>query len=989
MMPHLATQLFGAILKKGVAGFIERLIRIRAVDRAFQYPETSTAPESLTNAFRDIENVLGHAGVLTERLATFLALLRDTQIPVSMATSAFLKIDSPGARIAFDRLFRMQFPSGEFSEEGRVYDADRLYQALQAMIGASVHSQGKGRAERFLLEHLARLSLSERSSSERTLFEKSEDAIWSTFEPVISTTSTGLLRKQADWLNHVPTDAAKLLSEIATRLRSDFTHIWVEGPEDRGHRGVPAEEIFVDVRVQPRIDGNSDDLGEETGGEIHYTNIPSLFHRAVILGDPGGGKSTLCQMLCLDALNRCTQGMGALAVRIEMRKFEAATEFEAQLSLFTYIVREVSRITNVGDSSLSDALRYFLGVGLVTVVFDGLDEIIAVNRRRDLVSNVAGFASSFPLCPILVTSRRVGYVQAPMPVSDFTVLELKSFNRDEVGQYVYRAAKSVFKKNDADAKTAEMHFTERLSVEAQELVQIPLMLALMVWLYHENRGKLPSDRASLYQECSLLMFERWDKLRGIDPEIPAEFDLLDLLTYLAAKIYLDPSLTGGVDGLWLLSKIKNFFQNIYLPNGENNHRATAAARKVIKFITGRAWVMTEKGADVYDFTHRTFLEYFFARHLNNEFEISELGPLLLPKILNGQWNVSSHLAIQLKISGRPKAAALIAQILASGLADVDAKNAPDVVSFLVELCQYLLAPESEMQELGRILGRWIPALSTAKSHLDKLGALQNPRYTAVFRGVAHGVAAVIEHDYDAVSRVYNWTYDVKLLVISGQNVDLRLREFLNLLGEILGPELEKRSPPTFPKLLFNLTGRVDGKCSDYGVLIWVPSAISTKMYLATDLMIMLSQIWSHISDGEDLANLPYASLANATVASFRAQAPISYQVPPSEISIVLPSSFRWERIAEFGNSAFFGTLSTIALMCLELVSVGKIPAWAHFFEKGFSNIDARLAIASAALHTANADGSDFFGRYILGEIRLFSEAHLIFLNMKKATDGST
>lgn len=987
-MPHLASQLFGAVAKKGVAGFIEKLVRIRAVDRAFQYPDAWAAPESLKSAFQDIERVLGRAGVLTERLATFLALLRDTQIPVSMATSAFLRIDSPGARIAFERLFRMQFPSGEFSGDEKVYDANGLYQALQAMIGASVHHQGGGRVERFLLDHLARRSLSQRGSPERVLFEKNEDSIWSTFEPVISTTSTGLLRKQADWLSHAPGDAVTLLSEIATRLKSEFTHIWVEGPEDRGHRGVSAGEIFVDVRVRPRIDGHSNDLGEESGDAIHYNSIPSLFHRAVILGDPGGGKSTLCQMLCLDALDRCTRGMGALAARIEMRKFEAATELEPQLSLFTYLVREVSRIANVEDSKLTDALRYFLGVGLVTVVFDGLDEIIAINRRRDLAATVAGFASNFPLCPILVTSRRVGYVQAPLPVSDFTVLELKSFNRNEIGQYAYKATKSVFRKAEVEAKAAEVHFTERLSVEAQELVQIPLMLALMVWLYHENRGKLPSDRASLYQECSLLMFERWDKLRGIDPEIPAEFDLLDLLTFLAEKIYLDPGLAGGVDGPWLVNEIKGFFKNIYLPNGENDHRATVAAKKVVKFITGRAWVMTEKGTDVYDFTHRTFLEYFFARHLNNEFEVAELGSLLLPKIRNGQWNVSAHLAIQLKISGRPKAATLVAQILADGLANMDTKSAPDVVSFLVELCQYLLAPESEMQELGKILGRWIPAFSTAKSHLDRLGALPNPRYPAVFRGVAHGIATAIEDNYEAVARVYNWTYDVKLMIVSQQGVDLRLTEFLTVLGEVLAPELEKRTPPAFPKFLFNLTGVVDKKCEDYGVLIWVPSAINTKMYLATDLMIMLSQVWQHVSDGEDLANLPYAKLANATADTFRTQAPISYQVPPSEISIPIPPSFHWERIVEFRNSEFFTTLCTIALMCLELDALGRIPARLHSLEENLSNIDVRLAIASAASQNADACVSDFFDRYKRGGIRLFSEAHLMFLDIDEAASSS-
>jgi hypothetical protein len=107
------------------------------------------------------------------------------------------------------------------------------------------------------------------------------------------------------------------------------------------------------------------------------------------------------------------------------------------------------------------------------------------------------------------------------------------------------------------------------------------------------------------------MFEKWDENRGIQPNIPRDFDLIDLFSVLAAKIYGDAELESGVSTEWLLSELTTYFAIQYIERS----KAFIAAKTVLEFITGRAWVMSDVGSDVYSFTHRTFLEFFYARQL--------------------------------------------------------------------------------------------------------------------------------------------------------------------------------------------------------------------------------------------------------------------------------------------------------------------------------------------------------------------------------------
>ncbi|WP_048751901.1 NACHT domain-containing protein, partial [Crocosphaera watsonii] len=73
--------------------------------------------------------------------------------------------------------------------------------------------------------------------------------------------------------------------------------------------------------------------------------------------------------------------------------------------------------------------------GRAVVIFDGLDELTNTSDRQKNRDDVESFANFYPSVPILVTSREVGYKEAPLNEEIFNSFSLGSFNDEQVKEY--------------------------------------------------------------------------------------------------------------------------------------------------------------------------------------------------------------------------------------------------------------------------------------------------------------------------------------------------------------------------------------------------------------------------------------------------------------------------------------------------------------------------------------------------------------------------
>lgn len=337
------------------------------------------------------------------------------------------------------------------------------------------------------------------------------------------------------------------------------------------------------------------------------------------------------------------------------------------------------------------AFEYLLLNGRVIVIFDGLDELLETSYRQKITSDVESFCNLYPSVPVLVTSREVGYEQAPLDEKKFEAYRLAPFNEEQITEYVTKWFRA-----DIDlTPIQQQHKTQSFLNESgivPDLRSNPLMLALMCNIYR-GENYIPQNRPDLYEKCAVMLFERWDKTRGIVVPLPFEAHIRPAMMYLAHWIYTNDALQSGVDEEKLISKTADYLlEHRY----DDREEAEMAARQFIEFCKGRAWVFTDTGAGLYQFTHRTFLEYFTAFHLVRKHSTPEsLIKVLTKRIAKREWDIVAQLSIQLLNKYSEGAGDEILTVLVNTASQMDVTNAErwNLISFAAR-CLNFIVPSS-------------------------------------------------------------------------------------------------------------------------------------------------------------------------------------------------------------------------------------------------------------------------------------------------------
>jgi hypothetical protein len=619
----------------------QKIVRRQRVEAALKGAATSNG--ALQAAMVDFEVITGSRyGKLTERLDRFLRELESSGVVVALAEEAVAERGETLSWRPFLELHNVVFGAAED-------DARELYDSLRASFKAS-------------------LELLYGDPALAVLLKAATGEIIRRLDRIEEGTRSNATPARPQSLSEVP----DTLQRVSKALSSKFRDVRVE--TNKGAKLLPIDKIYIPTRLRARAgtqlvkeiiaaDGGSKKARDRflevqvSNGGISYNEFRVSFRRAVILGDPGGGKSTISQYLCYQlakqyslvaqySLKKTTElqpQITKIPVHVVLRSFESARLRTPQLSLFDYIVNDLHAIPGLTTSKIEDALLVALSCGQAIIAFDGLDEILNTGTRREYVELVTAFCDEFPYCPVFITSREVGYDDAPLP-DDFEIFTLEKFSQDEIKGYVTKFLRVFNAYSDEKATEGADLFMAQTQREASDLRENPLMLGLMTYIF-ASKWDVPTNRPEIYRECAQLMFEKWDQNRNIKADIPMDFDMLSLFGLIASNIYGDVELEGGVDKEWINKQTKTFFLDVY----ENKSKAFEAAKKVTAFITGRSWVMSEFGAQKFRFSHRTFMEYFFARNLEIQCEsVDDLLSAVIPHILEKQWDVISHLALQIK-----------------------------------------------------------------------------------------------------------------------------------------------------------------------------------------------------------------------------------------------------------------------------------------------------------------------------------------------------
>jgi hypothetical protein len=682
-------------LTRVAGGVTVSVQRRQAIERSLTNPKDAKA-KAFKRAIDDLQMVVANRfGANTQRFDDFLNELNRSAFPEILTETVLNGADNIVAKHIFDSVFQNYKETPEFKQL-----PDNLFSAIEVAVRAQYDMLS---AESELLASISAKS----------------NAICTKIERLVKTVDSIKLFNQQRTLTKARVDdiRVKLCKQIETKHR----YITVETA--RGARKYSVSKLFIEPNFT-RL--NYDELSVPTRSKsrnapssrpedlfrIGYAELRNTLRRTVILGDPGGGKSTTVQHICFEFARLVSLAIEhpdrkgidptrqRLPIRIVLRAFETRKRQHSSLSILDVIVDEMSELLSEERAEVEEFIKYCLISGTAVVLFDGLDEVLSVKSRREFVEFIEQFADTFPSASIMVTSRFVGYMDAPLN-PQYECLSLAEFGPDQIADYSRKSLAVIKGVKESSVERDVKSFLDQTSRNASDLRVNPLMLALMVWLF-AIKGDVPANRPEIYKECATLMFEKWDQNRGILFGIPSDFELIDLFGFIANEIFGKAELEEGVSKEWLFKKLKSYFSHWY----EEKAKGVEVSKSLVEFLVGRAWVLSEVGQDVFKFTHRTFLEYFYARYANAQLDaVVDLISKLRPRIIQGEMDVVNHLSLQMFTFREPRkmnqAVSVLTNLLSDEqLSDFEAGNA---LIFFSRSLEYLVMSEMQYRDALAIL----------------------------------------------------------------------------------------------------------------------------------------------------------------------------------------------------------------------------------------------------------------------------------------------
>ncbi|MCO8272817.1 NACHT domain-containing protein [Actinoplanes sp. TRM 88003] len=471
------------------------------------------------------------------------------------------------------------------------------------------------------------------------------------------------------------------------RAQAIAAHGFITPPDFERRRRVPIADIYVSPSIK------KSGLGQQKATLRRIEDLIRQIDRTVLLGDPGNGKSTAASVTMF---TEASKSDGLIPFMVILR------EFASDADLTESIVEHIEKRLRVAYQCPAPAglINHLLDAGRCLIIFDGLDELLDTTKRRAVTDAVELFCRRYPLSRVLVTSRRVGYLQAPMDTKQFETFEIDGFDADRTEEYV----KKWFQQDDSLTEEEASSWTDSFmeeSEQVQDLRSVPLLLALMCIIYRGEQS-IPRNRPAVYERCATMLFEKWDSHRKIHVELRVGRLVDPAMKFLGYWMLTQSDKTEGVTEGVLIQQTSAYLQQ---HDFEDAHEAEAAAKEFVEFCRGRAWVFSDAGSTadgepLYKFTHRTFMEYFAGYYLTRAYDTPEkLAKSLASKVANAEWDVVAQLALQIEDKHKEAGAERFYKYLLEERVRRSQDKRCNLLSFLCRCLPFVTVKHSTLRQL--------------------------------------------------------------------------------------------------------------------------------------------------------------------------------------------------------------------------------------------------------------------------------------------------
>jgi len=362
----------------------------------------------------------------------------------------------------------------------------------------------------------------------------------------------------------------------------------------------------------------------------------------VLQGGVGAGKSTLVAWL---ARHMALRNLGLsdssreeplephlLPILFHLDDYIAAhAKSMPVLSLVDYLTSALKKsdmsLEKERTETIAETLRKYLERGRCLVMFDGLDEVSDEKTRRQAYRAIYDFiltwSSSSGNC-FLITSRLAASEMGEL--ASYPLYVIKELSIQQMEEFVSRwFSASEKRRHQKETPGSEKQpdvkgtLTARKNTDVlthlirnqrgvQNLARNPLLLTFLV-IIQQNNISFHKQRVDLYEVITRLLLEKQEYTRSKAPfseELAVE--RLGLLAY---------QMQEQATGLLYRGDVLRLLQQAIQKERDSTSEAGQEARDFLSFVSQKAGLLAERVDEHYSFVHRTFQEYFTARHILN------------------------------------------------------------------------------------------------------------------------------------------------------------------------------------------------------------------------------------------------------------------------------------------------------------------------------------------------------------------------------------
>ncbi len=431
------------------------------------------------------------------------------------------------------------------------------------------------------------------------------------------------------------------------RQRCNVLPLAAMGGEEASGDEVTLDRVYVELDTRTRVPvgqkpGSQRDIERQLAGRPEQEDRPlSALEatiqnpRLVLLGDPGGGKSTfvrqLAAWLAAAQLGEAPLPAGwpdnTLPLLTALRELAPAL---AALDLSGASEREISRrmaetvhahwrtqLQEMGAGDFAPDLERALDAGDVLLIFDGLDEVPERLRQR-VRQAMQGVRSAYPKAQRIVVTCRIRSYAGRAVLPGFAQHTLALFDEAKIRRFVeswYRAQAALGRVTEQAAadKITDLQ-RAALSADLRELASNPMLLTTMA-IIHQKEVTLPPERVRLYKLAVENLLLRWQRQKGIpvsDTLAAVLRDDLKLRRIVEELAYLvhEREAKGQKEGVLNRGELLGLLEKPrYLGDAGLASEFLDYVDQRAGLLVGHGGVDDQEKPQIYSFPHRTFREY--------------------------------------------------------------------------------------------------------------------------------------------------------------------------------------------------------------------------------------------------------------------------------------------------------------------------------------------------------------------------------------------